>query len=90
MARPNPGALYNVCDDLPASSAEVVEYGCELLGVPPPPLTPLETATLSPMAASFYRDNRRVRNERLKRELGVALKYPDYKAGLRAILAADT
>ena len=65
-------------------------FACELLGVEPPPLVPLEQADLSPMARSFYADNRRVRNDRIKRELGVALRHPDYRAGLRAILAAET
>ena len=87
IARPNPGAVYNVCDDMPASPAEVVEYGAELLGVAPPPEIPFDEAALSPMAASFYADNKRVRNTRIHEELGVALKYPDYKAGLRALLA---
>ena len=86
MARPNPGAIYNVCDDEPAASSDVVEHACRLLGVEPPTPVPFETAELSPMAASFYADNRRVRNERIKRELGVVLKYPDYRQGLAACL----
>jgi dTDP-4-dehydrorhamnose reductase len=86
MAKPDPGAAYNVCDDNPAPPEEVIRYACELLGVTPPPLVPFETAPLSPMARSFYDDNKRVRNARIKRELGVVLKYPDYKAGLQAIL----
>jgi nucleoside-diphosphate-sugar epimerase len=88
MARPNPGAVYNVCDDNPAPSEEVVAYACGLLGLPTPPLLPLEAAELSPMAASFYRDNKRVSNQRIKRELGIVLRYPDYRAGLKAILHA--
>lgn len=86
MARPNPGAIYNVCDDEPAPSSDVVEHACRLLGVAPPPAVPVEAAELSPMAASFYADNRRVRNGRIKSELGVALKYPDYRLGLAACL----
>ena len=70
MARPDSGAIYNVCDDLPASPADVVAYGAELLGLEPPPLVPFEAAELSPMARSFYADNRKVRNERIKRDLG--------------------
>lgn len=88
MAKPNPGAIYNVADDLPAPSHEVVAYAAGLLGVEPPPLIPFEAADLSPMAASFYADNRRVRNDRIKRELGVRLHFPDYRAGLAA-QAAD-
>jgi nucleoside-diphosphate-sugar epimerase len=86
MARPNPGAAYNVCDDNPAPPEEVIRYACELLGVPPPPLVPFNKAELSPMARSFYDDNKRVRNTRIKTELGVALRYPDYRAGLTALL----
>jgi nucleoside-diphosphate-sugar epimerase len=89
MARPDPGAVYNLSDDEPAAPAEVVAYAAELLGVAPPPLVPFEAAELSAMARSFYRDNRRVRNDRIKTALGVRLKYPDYKAGLRGILAAE-
>jgi len=89
MRQPSAGAIYNLADDHPAPGAEVVAYACELLGVEPPPLTPLENAALSPMAASFYGESRRVLNERIKRQLGVRLKYPDYRAGLAAILAAE-
>jgi nucleoside-diphosphate-sugar epimerase len=89
IARPNPGAAYNVCDDDAADPAEVTTYACRLLNMPPPPEVPFAEAQLSPMARSFYDDNKRVRNERIKRELGVVLKYPDYRAGLAALLAAS-
>ena len=88
MARPRPGRIYNLSDDLPAPPAEVVAYACELLGRAPPPLIPFEAAELSPLARSFYRDNKRVRNRRIKEELSVILAYPDYKAGLRALHGA--
>jgi nucleoside-diphosphate-sugar epimerase len=88
IARPRPGAAYNVCDDEPASPAEVVAHAAQLLGVPTPPLVPFEEAALSPMARSFYTDNKRVSNALIKTELGVRLRYPDYRAGLAAILAA--
>jgi nucleoside-diphosphate-sugar epimerase len=86
IARPNPGAAYNVCDDDAADPAEVIAHACSLLNVAPPPEIPFAEAELSPMARSFYDDNKRVRNARIKRELGVALKYPDYRAGLGALL----
>jgi len=86
IAQPNPGAVYNLCDDDPAPPWEVIEYAAGLLGVPPPPAVPFEQAQLSDMARSFYDDNKRVRNERIKRELGVQLKYPSYREGLRALL----
>ena len=90
IARPNPGAAYNVCDDDAADPAAVIAHACALLNVPPPPEVPFADADLSPMARSFYDDNKRVRNDRIKRELGVVLKYPDYRAGLAALLAAES
>lgn len=91
MARPNPGAIYNVADDLPADPAEVVAYAAALLGVSPPPLESFESAapTMSAMARSFYDDNKRTSNRRIKEELGVQLRYPDYRSGLRAVLAEE-
>ena len=89
MARPRPGAVYNVCDDQPAAPADVVNHACQRLGVAPPPLIPFAEAGLSPMAASFWRDNRRVSNALVKRELGVALLYPDYRSGLDAQWRAE-
>ncbi len=86
IARPRPGAIYNVCDDEPAPPQDVVAYAAELMGVAPPPEQPYETAELSPMARTFYKDNRRVRNELIKRELGVRLAYPTYREGLSALL----
>ncbi len=86
IARPDGGRIYNVCDDAPAPPAAVIEFACGLLGVAPPPLVPFHEAELSPMAESFYADNKRVRNGRIKDELGVALKYPDYDTGLRALV----
>ena len=87
IARPRAGAIYNVCDDEPAAAADVVAHASALLGVAPPPLTPFDEAALSPMARSFYADNRRVSNARIKDELGVALRFPDYRSGLAALLA---
>lgn len=87
IEHPNPGGVYNVADDLPAPAHEVVAYAAGLLGIEPPPLVPLEQAGLSATAASFYAECRRVKNDRIKNRLGVALKYPDYKAGLAAQLA---
>jgi len=87
MAKVRPGAVYNLCDDEAAESADVTAFAAELLGIEPPPLVLLEQADLSPMARSFYADNRLIDNRRLKRELDINLNYPDYRAGLRAILA---
>ena len=86
MARPDPGAAYNVCDDDPAPPEAVIAHACALLGVAAPPLVPFDAAELSPMARSFYDDNKRVSNRRIKQELGVRLRYPSYKDGLKALL----
>lgn len=88
MARPLPGAIYNVCDDEPAAPEAVVAHGARLLGIPAPPLIPFDSAALSPMARSFWDDNKRVSNSLIKRELGVSLRYPSYRAGLEAVLSA--
>lgn len=90
IARPRPGAVYNVCDDDPTPPEAVVAYAAGLLGVAPPPLVPFAEAELSPVARSFYDDNKRVRNALIKSELRVVLRYPDYRTGLAAILAAET
>ena len=87
--RPNPGAAYNVCDDDPAPPQDVIGYAAELLGLPLPPAVDFEEAEMSPMARSFYAESKRVENRRIKDELGVVLKYPDYKAGLEALLAEE-
>ena len=84
-----PGAVYNVCDDEPAAPAAVVAHAAALLGLPPPPLVPLAAAGLSPLGLSFYDDNKRVGNTLIKRELGIAWRYPDYRTGLAAILEAE-
>jgi nucleoside-diphosphate-sugar epimerase len=83
------GETYNVCDDEPCPQHEVIAFACKLLGRPAPRLVPWEEAApkMSEMARSFYAENRRVRNERMKRELGVALTYPSYRDGLSAIAA---
>lgn len=89
MARPRPGAVYNVCDDDPAPPEAVVAHAAGLLGMEPPPLVPLQAAALSAMARSFYDDNKRVSNRLIKSELGVRLRYPDFRAGLAAIMADE-
>ncbi len=87
MARPNPGSVYNVCDNTPAEPSDVTAYACKLMEIEPPPLIPFEEVenSMSPMGRSFWHDNRRVSNELIKSELGVQLRYPNYKVGLDAI-----
>ena len=88
---PLPGAIYNVCDDDPAPQADVIALACELMGRPAPPLVPYDEAAkhMSDMARSFYAENRRVRNDRIKGELGITLRYPSYREGLRSILQGE-
>lgn len=78
--------IYNVCDDEPAPPQVVISFAAALLGVEPPPDIPFEHAVLSPMARSFYSDNKRCRNDRIKSELGVTLACPTYREGLAALL----
>lgn len=85
IARGGSHAVYNVTDDQPAPPQDVVLYAAELLGIPAPPVLDFETAELSPMARSFYSENKRVRNDRIKSDLGVTLRYPTYREGLAAI-----
>jgi nucleoside-diphosphate-sugar epimerase len=89
IARPNPGAIYNVCDDDPAPPEDVIGYAAELLGLPLPPAQDFATAEMTPMARSFYAESKKVRNDRIKDELGVRLIYPDYRRGLQALLAQE-
>lgn len=88
MARPNPGRIYNVCDDDPAPPEDVLSHAAALLGLPEPPAIPYDEAELTPMARSFYAESKRVRNDRIKAELGVQLRYPDYRSGLAGLLQA--
>lgn len=88
IERPHPCAIYNVADDEPAPPQDVVSFACEILGRDPPPEIPFEQAELPPMARSFYEDNRRIDNTRIKQELGVQLLYPSYRHGLSALLAS--
>lgn len=87
---PNPGSAYNVCDDDPAPPEDVIAYAAELLNLPIPPAEDFDTAEMTPMARSFYAESKKVKNDRIKDELGVILKYPDYRSGLNALLAAGT
>ena len=82
------GAIWNVADDEPAPPQDVIAYAASLMGMPPPPEEPFETAALAPMAASFYAETKRVSNARLKARLGFAPAYPTYREGLRALFEA--
>ena len=86
IRKPNPGAVYNVCDDDPAPPQDVIAHAAGLLGLPVPPAVAFENADMTPMARSFYAESKRVRNDRIKDELGVTLRYPTYREGLKALL----
>ncbi len=79
--------VYNVADDEPAPPQDVIAFAADLLQIPPPPPIALADAQLSPMAASFYAESKRVGNSRLRLDLRVELKFPSYREGLRAIVA---
>ncbi len=87
--KPSPGAVYNVVDDEAAPSHEVIAYAARLLGKDPPPLIRFEDANLAPITLSFYSDNKRVKNAKIKAELGVKLAYPNYRLGLEGCLRAE-
>lgn len=86
LLRPNPGAVYNVCDDDPAPPQDVIEHAARLLGMAVPEAVSFETADMTPMARSFYSESKRVSNARMKTELHVSLRYPGYREGLASIL----
>jgi nucleoside-diphosphate-sugar epimerase len=87
LTKSRPGGIYNVSDNEPAPPQVVVEFAARLCGLAPPPEIPFESAELSPMARSFYSQNRRVRNDLIREELGVTLRYPSYREGLAALRA---
>ena len=82
-----PFDTFNLVDDEPAPPQDVIAFAAILLGVPIPPDQPFDTASLSPMARSFYAESKRVSNARMKQVLGVSLRYPTYREGMRAIIA---
>lgn len=86
LRNPAAGAIFNMCDDDPAPPQDVIGHAAELLGLPMPPAVDFATADLSPMARSFYAENKRVRNDHIKRTLGWQPIYPDYRSGLAAML----
>jgi hypothetical protein len=79
-----PGA-YNLADERPCAQDLVVEEAAQLLGLPPPPIVPLES--LSPIARGFHAENRRIATARARRVLGWRPRFPDYRAGLADCLA---
>jgi len=87
--QPDPGAIYNLCDNDPAPPEDVIGHSAELLGLSIPPAEDFATADMTPMARSFYAESKRVKNDRIKDALGVTLTYPDYKSGLADLLRQE-
>ena len=81
--------VFNICDDEPAPPQDVVSEAARLLGVEPSPEVAFDPTAMSPMAASFYSENKRVRNDLVKAALGIAWQFPSYREGLRALLEAE-
>ncbi len=83
--------VLNLADDLPAESAETTAEAARLLGVAPPPLVPYAEAmaSMSEMGRSFWAENRKVASRKTQAALAIAWRYPDYRAGLRAILEQE-
>lgn len=88
IRRPEAGPVFNLADEQPAPSHEVVTFAAKLLGVEPPPLMPVEEAGLSEMARSFWAENKRITARKIETELGVDLLFPTYREGLLALFAA--
>ena len=88
---PRMARVLHLVDDEPVESAEVMAHAARLLGIEPPPAMPFEEARarMSPMALSFWAENRRVANAATKAALGIAWRYPTYREGLAAILEQE-
>jgi nucleoside-diphosphate-sugar epimerase len=88
----NAAGIFNVADDEPSPPGDPIVFAAQLMGVEAPPKISFEEAapSMSPMGLSFWQECRRVRNDKLKRELGVTLLYPTYREGLRALLNASS
>jgi nucleoside-diphosphate-sugar epimerase len=80
---------WNIVDDEPTPPQDVTAHAANLIGVPAPEEEPFDAAALSPMARSFYADNKRVSNAKAKRDLGFAPLYPTYREGLAALARAE-
>jgi nucleoside-diphosphate-sugar epimerase len=89
MNKPHPGSIYNLADDAPSGSYEVIRFACNLIGIDPPPLVPFDQAEMAPIVRSFYEDNKRIHNDAIKNDLGVQLLYPDYHSGLKSCLEVE-
>ena len=89
MERPSPGDIYNIADGHPAAPGEVLDFAAELIGAERAPRVPLASEAVSPMARSFYAESKRVDITRAGTRLGWSPRFPDYRAGLRAVLYGE-
>jgi len=87
--KPHAGSIYNLADDEPSPSHDVITFACNLTGTDAPPLIKYEETEMAPIVRSFYKDNKRVRNDKIKSELGVELVYRSYREGLQACLEIE-
>ena len=81
--------IFNISDDMPAPPQDVVEFAARLLNTDPPEPVIFSEAILSEMARSFYSETKYIINQKIKEKLGLELKYPNYKLGLRDILKEE-
>lgn len=89
LHRPHPGAVWNLCDDDPAPPEDIIAHAAQLMGLPVPAAEDFATADMTPMARSFYSESKRVRNDLVKRDLGLRLRFPDYRSGLADLAARE-
>jgi nucleoside-diphosphate-sugar epimerase len=83
MHHPTPGHIFNVCDNEPAPLHEVQQYGAQLLAQPALTEIPIAAADLSPRMLQFFNDSKKVRNDKIKQQLGIQLTFPNYRSGLQ-------
>ncbi len=81
--------IFNISDDMPAPPQDVVEFAARLLNTDPPEPVIFSEAILSEMARSFYSETKYIINQKIKEKLGLELKYPNYKLGLKDILKEE-
>lgn len=89
LANQETGGIFNITDDEPAPPQDVVSYAASLMGVRPPDEIPFDEAEMTPMARSFYGENKRVANTRIK-EAGYRFRFPDYRAALDDLWSGGT
>ena len=88
LTRPRSG-IFNICDNEPAPPQDVIAFAAHLMGIEPPPEVDFAETEMTPMARSFYSDNKRVSGQKAQRMLPYRLKYPTYREGIRALVEAD-